>query len=132
VKLKADDNVTVLATYTYGDSNERLIAEEGGLRTYYDCEGGATIAEYIESGSSTTPAWSKSYVYLGGRLLSTVAPNGSGGEAIQFHHPDRLGTRLVTDPLSGTSFEQVTLPAHAWKDALNRFAIVYENRLPVS
>jgi len=25
-----------------------------------------------------------------------------------------------------------TRPVHAWKDALNRFAIVYENRLPVS
>jgi RHS repeat-associated protein len=62
------------------------------------------------SPGDSRPAWSKSYVYLGGRLLSTVAPNGSGGEAIQFHHPDRLGTRLVTDPLSGTSFEQVTLP----------------------
>jgi RHS repeat-associated protein len=43
-------------------------------------------------------------------LLSTLTPNGSGGEAVQHHHPDRLGTRLVTDPSSGTSFEQVTLP----------------------
>ncbi len=25
-----------------------------------------------------------------------------------------------------------TMPVHAWKDALNRFAIVYENRLPIS
>src|SRR5205807_2109186 len=107
VKVKADDNVTVLATYTYSDSNERLIAEEGGMRTYYACNGSV---EYIESGSSTSPAWSKSYVYLGGRLLSTLTPNGSGGEAIQFHHPDRLGTRLVTNPSDGTSFEQVTLP----------------------
>ena len=24
-----------------------------------------------------------------------------------------------------------TMPVHAWKDALNRFAIIYENRLPV-
>ncbi len=110
VKVKADDNSTVLASYTYGDSNERLIAEEGSLRTYYVGEGGATIAEYIESGGSTTPAWSKSYVYLGGRLLSTLTPNGSGGEAVQYHHPDRLGTRLVTDPSNGSSFEQVTLP----------------------
>src|SRR5712691_4241618 len=44
------------------------------------------------------------------RLLSTLTPNGSNAEAIQFHHPDRLGTRLVTDPSNGTSFEQVTLP----------------------
>jgi len=107
VKVKADDNSTVLATYTYGSSNERLIAEEGGLRTYYACHGSV---EYIESGGSTTPVWSKSYVYLGNRLLSTLTPNGSGGESVQYHHPDRLGTRLVTDPSNGTSFEQVTLP----------------------
>jgi uncharacterized protein RhaS with RHS repeats len=49
-------------------------------------------------------------VYLSARLLSTLTPNGSGGEAVNYHHPDRLGTRLVTDPVAGTSFEQVTLP----------------------
>jgi RHS repeat-associated protein len=87
-----------------------LIAEEWGLRTYYVCEDGTTIAEYFESGASTNPIWDKSYIYLGARLLSTLTPNGSGGEAVQYHHPDRLGTRLVTDPVSGTSFEQVTLP----------------------
>src|SRR5882762_8031323 len=107
VKVKADDNATVLATYTYGDSNERLIADEGGLRTYYACD---ASVEYVESGSSTTPQWSKTYIYLGARLLSTLTPNGSGAEAVQHHHPDRLGTRLVTDPSNGTSFEQVTLP----------------------
>ena len=107
MQVLADDNTTVLAGYTYGDSNERLIVEEGGLRTYYVWDG---TCEYVESGGSTTPAWSKSYVYLGGRLLSTLTPNGGGGEAVQFHHPDRLGTRLVTDPANGTSFEQVTLP----------------------
>lgn len=107
VQVLADNNTTVLATYTYGDSNERLIADEGGLRTYYACSGSA---EYIESSGSSTPSWSKSYVYLGGRLLATLIPNGSGGEAVQFHHPDRLGTRLITDPSNATSFEQVTLP----------------------
>ncbi len=107
VKVKADDNTTVLATSTYGDSNERLVVEESGLRTYY---AGSGIAEYIESGGSTTPAWSKSYVYLGDRLLSTLTPNGSGGEAVEYDHPDRLGTRLVTNPSIGTSFEQVNLP----------------------
>jgi RHS repeat-associated protein len=107
VKVKADDNVTVLATYTYGDSNERLIAEEGSLRTYYACDGSA---EYTETGSSTTPQWSKTYIYLGARLLSTLTPNGSGGEAVQYHHPDRLGTRLVTNAQDTNYFEQVTLP----------------------
>ena len=110
VKVKADDNVTVLASYIYGDSNERLIADEGGVRTYYVAEGGATIAEYTESGDSIFPAWSKSYVYLGGRLLATLTPNNFDGESIQFHHPDRLGTRIVTNPADGTYFEQQTLP----------------------
>ena len=110
VQVLADNNTTVIASYTYGCTNGRFVADEGGLRTYYAWSGDTTIAEYIESGGSTTPQWSKSYVYLGARLLSTLTPNGSGGDAVQYHHPDRLGTRLVTDPSSGTSFEQVTLP----------------------
>lgn len=100
----------VLETFTYGSSNERLIADDNGYRTYFDCEGGATIAEYYESGGSTTPLWNKSYVYLGNRLLSTLTPNGQGGDAIEFDHPDRLGTRIVTNPTTGTFFEQQTLP----------------------
>ena len=36
--------------------------------------------------------------------------NGAGGEALEFHHPDRLGTRLVTNNAANTSFEQSTLP----------------------
>jgi YD repeat-containing protein len=107
VKVKADDNVTVLASYTYGDSNERLMVDEGGLRTYYACDG---KVEYTETGSDITPGWSKSYVFLGGRLLSTLTPNGSGGEFVQYHHPDRLGTRLVSNAQDTTSFEQVSLP----------------------
>ena len=110
VKIKADDNVTVISSYTYGDTNERLMLEEGGVRTYHASEGGSTIAEFVESGASTTPAWSKSYIYFGRRLLSTLTPNGSGGEITQHHHPDRLGTRVVSNPANGTSFEQVTLP----------------------
>src|SRR6185369_6768948 len=51
-----------------------------------------------------------SYIYFGQRLLSTVVPNGSGGEIAEHHHPDRLGTRLVTNQSSGGSFQQATLP----------------------
>jgi len=110
VRVKADDNVTVLSASTYGSGNERLLTEEGGYRTYYVSEDGSAYAEYTESGGSTTPLWSKSSVFLGDRLLSTVTPAGGGGVAIQYQHPDRLGTRLVTNPANGTSFEQVTLP----------------------
>jgi RHS repeat-associated protein len=110
LRIVRDGNNTQLASYTYGDSNERLIAEEGSTRTYYVGEGGATTAEYAETGGSVNPAWSKTYVYLGNRLLSTLTPNGSGGEALEYHHPDRLGTRLVTNPSTGSWSEQVTLP----------------------
>jgi RHS repeat-associated protein len=105
VRVKADDNYTVLANYTYSDSNERLIADEGGVRTYCHNDGGVTIAEFTETGGATTPSWSKSYVFLGNRLLATLTPSGT-----QYHHPDRLGTRVVTNPSTGGSFEQVTLP----------------------
>ena len=107
-QVRTDDNNTIIASHTYGCDNQRLITEESGIRTYYVADGLAVAAEYTESG--TTPAWSKSYVYLDKRLLSTTTPNGAGGEAIQFHHPDQLGTRLVTNPATGTFFEQQTLP----------------------
>jgi RHS repeat-associated protein len=107
VNVKSDNNQTIIASYTYGDSNERLILEEAGVRTYYACDGSV---EYTESGGSTTPQWSKTYIYFGARLLSTLTPNGSGGEFVQYHHPDRLGTRLVTNAQDTNSFEQVTLP----------------------
>ncbi|HKR11962.1 MAG TPA: RHS repeat-associated core domain-containing protein [Pyrinomonadaceae bacterium] len=106
-KVKADDNVTVLASYTYADSNERLITEEAGVRTYYACDGNA---EYTESVSATTLQWAKSYIYLGARLLSTLTPNGSGGELVQYHHPDRVGTGLVTNAQDTNYFKQATLP----------------------
>lgn len=48
-----DDYGYVLETLTYGNSNERLISNSGGYRTYFDCEGGATIAEYYEANGST-------------------------------------------------------------------------------
>jgi RHS repeat-associated protein len=110
VKVKADDNVTVLASYTYGSSKQRLISEEAGQRTYYSADDGSVLAEFTETGAGTIPYWSKSYVYIGGRLLSTLTPNGGGGAAVDYHHPDRLGTRIVSNAQNTNSFEQVTLP----------------------
>ena len=113
-KVKNDSGTTI-AVYTYGNSNNRLIAQDGdensNYRTYYVCEAGSIIGEYSETPSlSTSPQWSKSYLYLGGRLLSLLSPNGSGGESFEYHHPDRLGTRIITNPVTGSTSEQVTLP----------------------
>ncbi|MEJ7710644.1 MAG: hypothetical protein WKF84_12425 [Pyrinomonadaceae bacterium] len=101
MKVKNDASVTI-NTQTYGATNQRLISRDGGdssnNRTYYAWSGGAVVAEYVETDvSPVTPTWMKSYVYMGGRLLATQENNGAGGELVQYHHPDRLGTRLISN-----------------------------------
>ena len=104
-----DDSSNPQETYSYGASNERLMTVYGnGLgapATYYCWEGGQVIADF-RAGTSNNLVWEKSYVYLGGRLLATTDLYGT-----KYHHPDRLGTRLVTDGANGTvTTEQVNLP----------------------
>ena len=43
-------------------------------------------------------------------LLSTITPNGAGGEVTEYNHPDRLGARLITNQTLGTVSEQAHLP----------------------
>ena len=113
VQVKDQNNVTSV-TYTYGSSNQRLVTQTGTesstAKTYYVWDGEAIIAEYTEQTSASMPKWSKNYIYLSSRLLATEQPNASGGELVQYHHPDRLGTRLVTNNTDTSSFEQVNLP----------------------
>ena len=57
--------------------------------------------------------WKKSYIYAGSRLLSTFTNNQQGGETLESHHPDHLGTKLVTQNTAtnqNAAFEQSTLP----------------------
>ena len=80
------------------------------MRTYYAWGTEGVAAELTEDNlHPTTPVWSKNYIYLGGKLLATQEYSATG-EVVQFHHPDRTNTRLVTTPAKATSFEQVTLP----------------------
>ncbi len=81
---------------------------EGGVAKYYAWDGGQIIAEY-EAWGTNGLIWKTSYVYLGGRLLATTS--GADGNETRFHHPDRLGTRLVTNASDGAVVsEQWTLP----------------------
>jgi len=60
--------------FEYGSTNARLIdwdAAGTGLNTFYCSVGGTVMAEYIEY-SQNNPTRTKSYTFLGGRLLSTV------------------------------------------------------------
>ena len=98
---------TTLATYTYGASNQRLKTVDGAAtNTWYVWEGGKVIAEY-NTVSNINITWQKNYVYLGDRLLATE----STAQTLQFHHPDRLGSRLITNASNGSSAgEQESLP----------------------
>ncbi|MBI1766632.1 MAG: RHS repeat-associated core domain-containing protein [Acidobacteria bacterium] len=104
-----DNNNVLLADYTYGASNHRLSQTEYtsgvGTACFYAWDGNTIIAEYAPNGTNGL-TWTKSYVHLGGRLLATQTAGG-----LNYHHPDRLGTRLVTSETGGSVVtEQVTLP----------------------
>ena len=109
IKHIKTDSGTILETNTYATSRERLKKESSGTRTYYAWGGSSVMAEHVETGSETTMKWSKSYVYAGSRLLSTSTKNGSS-EKLEYHHPDRLGTKMVSDPVAANEKEQATLP----------------------
>jgi RHS repeat-associated protein len=102
-----DGNGVELARYVYGEGSQRIMSIEGGVTRYYAWDGSEINAEYEASGSNAL-IWKTSYVYLGGRLLATTS--GADGTETRFHHPDRLGTRLVTDASGTVVSEQLGLP----------------------
>jgi len=102
-----DGSGNVLATYSYGAGNQRLMSVEGGVTRYFAWAGGKIISEY-EAWGTNALIWKKSYVYLVGRLLATTS--GADGTETQFHHPDRLGTRLVTGAGGAVVTEQLSMP----------------------
>ncbi len=86
------------------------MVETSSGRRYFAWGGQNVVAEYVETGSGTSPEYSKSYIYAGSRLFMTATKASSTTETKEFHHPDRLGTQLVTDGATGTSFRQSTMP----------------------
>ncbi|MFJ4368882.1 RHS repeat domain-containing protein [Streptomyces chartreusis] len=112
-----DDAGTPWETYTYGACRRRIrtIDERAGRTLCQVWDGDSVIAEY----DTTTPrvTWSHSSIYLGQRLLSTftAAPRHKPGpaglaEELRYHHPDRLGTRLITTPDTKDVVNLTTLP----------------------
>lgn len=98
----SSDGGAQLAQYYYGADNRRQRSDEAGT-TWYAWDDGNVIGEFGDSGTQLT--WQLSRIYLGNRLLAEVKPAG-----LEYHHPDRLGTRLVTDGTGQKITEQVTLP----------------------
>jgi RHS repeat-associated protein len=109
-RVTNDARTQTLTAYTYGSSNQRLAASDGtsSTRTLYVWGAGGVTAEYADTGALS---WTKSYIYMGGRLLSTISPvSGTTTERVEFHHPDRLGTRLITAQGTTDTVAQEMLP----------------------
>jgi RHS repeat-associated protein len=109
--IKKDDgspNGISWQAFQYGSTNQRLMDYDYLNGTFKIFGSGGSI-EYTEYASAVM-TWTKSYTYLGDSILSTTTPNVSGGETTEFNHPDRLGTRIVTNQTAGTSTEQASLP----------------------
>lgn len=121
---KDDTNQTLLQEFEYASDNARLLSFDPVANRWstYASAGGTTLAEYTEL-TPTVPTWTKSYTYLGDSQLATITPNGQN-EHIEFNHPDRLGTRTITNQAGGTSYEQNTLP---FGTALNAESTVQNN-----
>ncbi len=107
---KDDSNQTQLERLQYDSTNARVQSHDPALDRYkgFLNTGGTTLAEFTEF-IVGVPTWTKSYTYLGGSQLATITPV-SGSENIEFNHPDRLGTKTVTNQSAGTSSEQAHLP----------------------
>ena len=108
LKIVKKDDGTYLQAFQYGSTNQRLM-DYDYISNQQKIIGNGGAVEYTEF-SPTVMTWTKSYVYLGDSQLSTITPNGSGGETTEYNHPDRLGIRTVTNQATGTSYEQTTLP----------------------
>jgi RHS repeat-associated protein len=106
-----DDAGWIEQANEYASSRERLASWSYASAdiTYYAWGGSSVLAEYTTQYASSTLTWDKSYIYAGSRLLSTFTKSGST-EVTEYHHPDRLGTRMITNPSGASQVEQLTLP----------------------
>ena len=84
------------STYTCDSHGVRVLkALQGSTTTAYVFSGGKDIAEYDNGAAVNSP--SREYIYLGGRLISTVQ-----GTTTLYHHSDHLSVRVTTD-VNGTN-----------------------------
>jgi RHS repeat-associated protein len=104
-----DDVGKLLESYKYGPDGKRLISANASESTYYLWDRNSVIAEYKQKATDPKLVWSRSKVYIGSRILATFN-HGQSGDLVYYHHPDRLGTRLVTNSADGIANEQTTLP----------------------
>jgi RHS repeat-associated protein len=104
-----DDTGILLESDTYGADGKRLVSTSARESTYYLWDRNSVVAEYKQKAADPQLVWSRSKVYLGSRILATI-DHGQSGDLVYYHHPDRLGIRLITNGSDNTVSEQITLP----------------------
>ena len=118
VKVTDDSGSVVLAVHTYGESRQRITTTQSSVRTYFCWDGESVITEYAETSDQPNVLnWSKNYIYLGSSVLAVQEVTSNRTESLAFHHPDTLGTRLISDVTNNKVTEQVTLPFGTALDA---------------
>lgn len=108
VNQKGRCQLDISADVSIWFSNQRLFDYDHSSSLLKIIANGGAI-EYTEY-QGAVPTWTKTNIYLGDSQLSTITSNGAGGEITEYNHPDRLGTRLVTNQQNGTNYEQAHLP----------------------
>jgi RHS repeat-associated protein len=94
-----------LESIGYGPDGHKLFSQVGAETTYYFWDGNDVVATYKQSSGDTNWKWAKSAIFIGGRRLATILPG-----TVLYHHPDRIGTRLITNDKDNTTIYQETLP----------------------
>lgn len=117
-----DDTGRSLKRYTYGTSNRRLATEEADGSMAYDVWSGnlriASLWDLQPNQGHDVHAVSI-FLYLQERVLAARYPKSGGAPIILYTHPDRRGTRFVTndrDALSGTDNHVLPYGAVATED----------------
>ena len=81
--------------YTYDESRERTMKNEGGKKTYY-------ISKYYEEDSDGT---TRKHVYSNGVKVSTITTHPDKSVSTVYHHTDHLGGSNVSTDSSGKVVE---------------------------
>jgi RHS repeat-associated protein len=108
-----DDTGTPLESFTYGACRQRLETRDhqSGEVICHVWSGDQEVAAY--RARKALMSWTRSSIHLGARLLCTfdLAQRKTGAhELVRYHHPDDLGTGLITSPGVADTLELATLP----------------------
>ena len=109
-----DDQGAVLERYVYGPRGNRLMTERvqgEAISTTYAWSGDRLLAEYdrVSGTAPIPPRWARSNVYLGERPIAVLTQE-AAGKVARYLHPDRVGTRLITEAATPTVHDQQMLP----------------------